>query len=86
MASSRQDDARAKYVKVVPPPAAPVYSRWRIAPNGAVTRELMPSFLVRNRRMPDGYALKDSPADLENEQRVRGQGTCALRARNPEAA
>lgn len=72
MASSRQDDdARAKYARVVPPPAAPVYSRWRIAPNGAVTRELMPSFIVRDRSVPDGYAPKDSAEDRENERQVR---------------
>lgn len=72
MASNRQDDdARAKYAKVVPPPAAPVYSRWRTAAGGSVTRELMPSFIVRDRKMPDGYALKDSPEDIENDRVAR---------------
>lgn len=82
MASSRQDDARAKYARVVPPPAAPIYSRWRIAPSGAVTRELMPSFIVRSGRMPEGYALKDSHEDRENERLARqaaGQGVPAPR-------
>lgn len=68
MASNR-DDLLARYNRTRPP--APIYSRWRIAPNGAVTREMMPGFLVRSGRMPEGYALKDSSEDRENETLAR---------------
>jgi len=68
MASNR-DDLLARYNRTRPP--APIYSRWCIAPNGVVTRELMPSFIVRDRSVPDGYALKDSAEDRENERAAR---------------
>lgn len=70
MASNRDADIRAKYAKAMRSVTA-LYSRWRPAPGGSVTRELMPSFVVRDRKLPDGYAVKDSPEDVENERQAR---------------
>lgn len=78
MASSR-DKLQAKYERFRSP--SPIYSRWRIAPNGAVTRELMPGFLVRSRKVPEGYAIKDSPEDRENERQARERVTRTTAAR-----
>lgn len=71
------EGALAGYQSAVPPPAAPIYSRWRTAPDGRVTRELMPSFL--GPRASSGYALKDSPEDAENERTVRGAAQAPTR-------
>lgn len=69
MAINRKD-VRAKYAKAMRPPTA-IYSRWWPTASGGVTRELMPSFVVRDRKVPDGYAVKDSPEDIENEREAR---------------
>ena len=54
-----KDHALARYRAAVPPPAAPIYSRWRISADGVVTREPLPAFLCRN-GMPEGFAIKGS--------------------------
>lgn len=69
--SSRKEAAAAQaaeYLRQTGPRHA-LYSRWHVLGPGRVTRELMPSLIVK--RMPDGYAVKDSPEDVAAEQEAR---------------
>lgn len=56
-------------------PRHALYSRWHVLGLGRVTREIMPSFIAK--RMPDGYAVKDSPEDMAAEQEARGRASTA---------
>lgn len=70
-----------EYRRLVPPPA-PIYSRWHVLPSGGVVREPMPGFLIKG-TVPEGYALRDSPEDKENERKAWEQAAALQAPKRP---
>lgn len=82
---SRKEAAAAQAAEYRRQAASPLllYSRWHVLGPGRLTREVMPACLTRDGRMPEGYAVKDSPDDIAAERAARERAGAVAPSRPP---
>lgn len=66
---TKRPDILQRYRAVVPPRPKVSFGRWHVSPAGVVWCESMPSWAVP--AMPEGYAVRGSAEDVENERAAR---------------